>query len=167
MCACVKSALCVTSSPIIVTSMPLAKTRAAASGSHQMLNSAAGVTLPSAIAPPIRTMRSGRASGWRASSSATFVSGPTGISVTGRSELRICLGEEVDGVLVHRLALRRRQIGTVETRLAVDVRGDELLAHERPVRACGDRDVSATGELEHADRIRRRLVERLVAGDAS
>ena len=35
----------------------------AASGSAQMLNSAAGVTLPSAIAPPISTIRSGLASG--------------------------------------------------------------------------------------------------------
>ena len=77
---------------------------------------------------------------------------------------RLC--EELDGVLVHRLALRRRQIGTVETRLAVDVRGDELLAYERPVRACGDGDISSSRELEHAERIRRRLVERLIAGDA-
>ena len=75
------------------------------------------------------------------------------------------LCKEVDGVLRDRLALRRRQIGAVEARLAVDVRGDELLAHERPVRPCGNRDVSASGELEHADRIRGRLVERLVAGD--
>ena len=67
-------------------------------------------------------------------------------------------------MLRDRLLLRRREIGAVETRLAVDVRGDELFAHERPVRACGDRDVAVAGELEHADRIRGRLVERLVAG---
>ena len=50
-----------------------------------MLNSAAGVTLPSAIAPPISTTRSirGATSGQRASSSATLVSGPVGIRVTG------------------------------------------------------------------------------------
>jgi hypothetical protein len=59
----VNRALCVTSRPTIVSSIPLAKTRAAASGSAQMLNSAAGVTLPSAIAPPISTIRSGRFSG--------------------------------------------------------------------------------------------------------
>ena len=41
----------------MVTSRPLANTAAAASGSHQMLNSAAGVKFPSAIAPPMRTIR--------------------------------------------------------------------------------------------------------------
>ncbi len=81
----VSSARCVTSRPTIVTGRPLSKTRRAASGSHQMLNSAAGVTLPRPIAPPISTIRltldAGR--GWRASSSATFVSGPVATSVTG------------------------------------------------------------------------------------
>src|SRR6185436_14962806 len=72
---------------------------------------------------------------------------------------RLC--EELDGVLVRRRALRRRQIGTVETRLAVNVRGDELLTYKRPVRACGDGDISSSCELEHPERIRRRLVERL------
>ena len=78
------SALWVTSSPIMVRSIPLANTRAAASGSAQMLNSAAGVTLPSAIAPPMSTIRSSRSatSGWRASSSPTFVSGPVGTRTT-------------------------------------------------------------------------------------
>jgi hypothetical protein len=52
----------VTSSPTIVRSIPLVKTRCAASGSAQMLNSAAGVTFPSAIAPPMRTMRAMRSS---------------------------------------------------------------------------------------------------------
>ncbi len=48
-----------------------------------MLNSAAGVMFPSPIAPPIRTMRSTLAPPVRSSSSATFVSGPVGTSVTG------------------------------------------------------------------------------------
>ena len=63
------------------------KTRLAASGSTQMLNSALGVTLPRPIAPPMTTMPSIRStsSGYIASSSAMFVSGPTGISVCGRS----------------------------------------------------------------------------------
>src|SRR5581483_4179975 len=59
-CARVKSALCVTSSPISVIGMPLAKTSAAASGSTKALNSAAGVTFPSPIEPPIQTIRSSR-----------------------------------------------------------------------------------------------------------
>ena len=46
-----------TSSPTIVTSSPEWKTRSAASGSAQTLNSAAGVMFPSAIAPPISTIR--------------------------------------------------------------------------------------------------------------
>ena len=78
------SALCVTSRPISVTGIPLANTAAAASGSTNALNSAAGVMLPSAIAPPIQTIRSRRprTSGWRSSMSATFVSGPVGTSTT-------------------------------------------------------------------------------------
>ena len=73
-------------------------TRCAASGSAQTLNSALGVTLPRPIAPPISTIRSIRAvsSGWVASSSAMFVSGPIGISVSGRS--RSLLGQQLDGV---------------------------------------------------------------------
>src|SRR5438445_3662968 len=59
-CARVKSALCVTSSPIIVSGIPLANTTAAASGSTKALNLAAGRTFPSPIAPPIQTMRSRR-----------------------------------------------------------------------------------------------------------
>jgi hypothetical protein len=47
-----------------------------------MLNSAAGVMLPSAIAPPISTMRSTFAPPVRLSSAAMFVSGPVGTSVT-------------------------------------------------------------------------------------
>ena len=62
---------------------PEPKTRAAASGSAQMLNSAAGVMFPSAMAPPISTIRSTFSPPMRSSRSATFVSGPVGTSVTG------------------------------------------------------------------------------------
>ena len=80
------------------------KTRWAASGSHQMLNSADGVTLPWPIAPPISTIRSIRpvSSGCSASSSAMFVSGPIGISVCGRS--RSGARDQLDGVDRLRLA---------------------------------------------------------------
>ena len=67
-----------TSRPIIVTSRPEWKTRCAASGSAQTLNSAAGVMFPSAIAPPMRTIRAGRMP--RSTASATFVNGPTATS---------------------------------------------------------------------------------------
>ena len=73
--------------------------------------------------------------------------------------------EEVDGVLLERRPLRRRQVGAVEPGLTVDVRGDERLADERPVGARRDRDVVAADEVEDADRVRGRLLERLVAGD--
>ena len=129
--ASVTSAWCVTSRPIIVTSIPLSNTRRAASGSAQMLNSAAGVRLPSPIEPPISTIRSGRASGCSASRSATFVSGPVGTSVSAPSRARICPRQEVDRVLGDRRARRRRQVGPVEPGLAVDVRRDVARADER------------------------------------
>src|SRR5262249_58825221 len=61
------------------------RTRYAASGSNQMLNSAAGVVLPAPIDPPITTTRARRAalSRYRENSSATLVSGPLATSVTG------------------------------------------------------------------------------------
>ena len=46
----------------MVRSTSVANTRCAASGSAQMLNSAAGVTLPSPIEPPMSTIRSMRSS---------------------------------------------------------------------------------------------------------
>ena len=130
-----------------------------------MLNSAAGVTLPSAIAPPISTIRSMSAatSGWWASSSAMLVSGPVGISVTGPAVLAQAVGEEVDRVQRLGLARGRRQVRPVEPRLAVHVRGHARLAHERPVGPGRHRHVAAAGELEHPQRVGRRLVERLVA----
>ena len=75
----------------MVTSSPLPKTRAAASGSIQMLNSADGVWLPSWIAPPMSTTRSifAAASGCASRRRATFVSGPSATSVTARSEASI------------------------------------------------------------------------------
>ena len=62
--------------------MPLVNTTWAASGSHQMLNSAAGVTLPNVSEPPISVipaMRVGRV-GSLMRADAMFVSGPTGTS---------------------------------------------------------------------------------------
>ena len=126
-----------------------------------MLNSAAGVTLPSAIAPPIRTIDSGRASGCCASRSATFVSGPVatrtapGTSSASRSTACSSTGSVV-GV---------RKVGPVEPGLAVHLGGDAERADERPVGALRDRDLGAAGELEHAQRVGGRLRDGLVAGD--
>ena len=149
-----------TSSPIIVTSIPEWKTCCAASGSTQMLNSAAGVMFPSPMAPPISTIRAGRMP--RSSASATFVSGPTGTStVSGRH----VLDEEVDSVLGDGLRRALRQLRPVHAALAVDVRGDVGLALERAVRPHRDRHVLPAHEREHAERVVRRLVERLVPVD--
>ena len=70
----------VTLRPIILIGMPLVKTTCAASGSHQMLNSAAGVTLPKVSEPPMSAiclMRCGSVGSLK-SAEATFVSGPIG-----------------------------------------------------------------------------------------
>ena len=151
----------------MVTSSPLANTWAAASGSIQMLNSAEGVMFPSAIAPPMSTMRSTRsaASGRSASRSATFVSGPSGTRVTGVLGREQALGEEFDRVLLDRSATRGGEIGAVQAGLAVRVGRDDELAHERPVGAGRDGEVGSSGELEHAEGIGGDLVERLVPGD--
>ncbi len=151
----------------MVTSSPLSKTRAAASGSIQMLNSADGVWLPSWMAPPMSTTRSifAAASGCASRSRATFVSGPSATSVTGRSEAAELLRQEVLRVLGDGLGARRRKVDAVEPGLSVRVRRDDELAGEGAVRAGGDADVRSARELEHAERVRRRLVERLVPRD--
>ena len=61
------------------------------------------------------------------------------------------------------LARRRRQVRPVEPALAVHLRRDRRLAHQRPRRAGGDREIGAANVVEHADRVRGRLLERLVA----
>ncbi len=130
-----------------------------------MLNSAAGVMLPSAAAPPIETIRSTLAPPVRSSSKRDVG------QRAGRHErdgLRAGCDRplhEVDRVLAERLVPRRRQRRAVEAAVAVDVRCDHQLPLERTIRAGRDRDVGATDEVEHAQRIRRRLLERLVAVD--
>ena len=72
-----------------MTGTPDASTREAASGSYQTLNSAVGVMLPSTRAPPpIMTIRPSSAAtpGDAARSAATFVSGPSAMSVTGSAD---------------------------------------------------------------------------------
>ena len=56
-----------------------------------------------------------------------------------------------------------RQLGPVQTALAVHVRGDMEVAHERAVRAGRHGDVAPPHELEDAQGVVGRLVERLVA----
>ena len=163
-CAGPKSALCVTSSPIIVTSIPLANTRAAASGSAQMLNSAAGVTLPS----PMRAAHQHDPLGPR-------------VGVQGEEE-RDVRQRARSG----RASPARRRDRSARKSTACSATGAALgggsVGPSSPVspwtyaatngsRTSGRSAPAATGtsraadELEHAERVRRRLLERLVAGD--
>ena len=82
-----------------------------------------------------------------------------GHGLLGRADL---LGEEGDRIVRDRGRARCRQRRPVQAAVAVDVRRDDALADER--RGCSGRDrhVVATNELEHADRVRGRLLERLV-----
>ncbi len=73
--------------------------------------------------------------------------------------------EEADGMLGDRLARRRREIGAVETGLAVDVRRNRARPHERVRGALRDRHIRATAQLEHAQRVHGRLLDGLVADD--
>ena len=160
----VTSAWCVTSRPTIVTSIPLWKTACAASGSAQMLNSAAGVMLPSAMAPPMSTISPSRAaaSGCCASSRATLVSGPVGDE---DGAVHDPLGEEVDGVRADRRGRRVGEHRAVEPALAVDVRRDDELALQGRSAPAATGTSVRPGELEDAERVRGRLLERLVAED--
>ena len=91
-----------------------------------MLNSAAGVTFPSPIEPPISTIRAGRDIG---------VAGEHQPDVRQRADRHegLAVGvaaQEVHRVLLERRALRRRQIGPVEAGLTVDVLGDVRLSDD-------------------------------------
>ena len=154
------SALWVTSRPTIVRSSPLVNTRCAASGSAQMLNSAAGVMLPSPTAPPISTTRSILRRQLRvAGQQQRHVGQRPGRDERHRRGARLeRVGDPVDRVRRLGLPGRRRQIGAVEPGLAVDVGGDVARADQRALRAGGDRDVGAADVVEHADRVRRRLL---------
>ena len=127
-----------------------------------MLNSAAGVMFPSAIAPPISTIRS-------------MPLGPVRVEVARDVRQRARRHERdrrgaasaIDAASTRRRRSDRLDVGggqrrPVEPALAVDVRGDGELALERPVGAHGDRDVRPADEREHPQRVLRRLVERLV-----
>ena len=74
-------------------------------------------------------------------------------------------GDEVDRRSVDGLRGRLRQSGAVEAAVAVHVRRDLELAQQRLVCAARDRDVGAAHELEHAEGVLGRLVERLVPVD--
>ena len=128
-----------------------------------MLNSAAGVMFPSAIDPPITTMRSMPAPPLRSSRSGDVRERPRRHERDRQRAVRDRPQHEVDSALVERPATRGCERRAVEAALAVHVRCDGEIAHERLRCTRGDGDVLASGEVEHADRVRRRLLERLVA----
>ena len=74
----------------MVRGIPASKTILAASGSTQILNSAAGVQFPSSTAPPMMTISAIRwcASGNCLTTSAIFVSGPVATKVIGSPACR-------------------------------------------------------------------------------
>ena len=135
---------------------PLPNTIAAASGSTNALNSAAGVMFPSAIAPPIHTMRS-------ICHAALDQTGDVR-QRAGRDEDDAWL-EPLRRIVAGRLRRRLRQVGPVEPALAVHVRRGAERPLQRRGGALDDRDVRAAGELQHLERVARRLVDGLVAGD--
>ena len=100
----------------------------------------------------------------RRAASATFVSGPAATSTRLRRR-RARRGSRPRAASTGAVAARG-SVGAVEPALAVDVRGDVQLAHERAVGAARrPARRSRPGELEHAQRVLGRLLERLVAGD--
>ena len=70
----------------------------AACGSHNRLNSAAGLSSPKSVEPPITTIRSmrGRIAGSSRIASARFVNGPVATTVTGSGVLQQGADDELD-----------------------------------------------------------------------
>jgi len=99
----------------MVTSIPLVKTRCAASGSAQTLNSAAGVTLPSAIAPPHQDDAGDSAlDPWALGEQKPDVRQRPHGNEDDPVVLLDLRGDEVDRVALPGFRLRVRQVGTVE-----------------------------------------------------
>ena len=142
------------------------KTARAASGSTQMLYSAAGVTLPSQQgAPPITTQRPIRSasSGSRSSASAILVSGP---SVTRVRPGSSCARRRIASTACSRsgLALRRGIAAIAEAVLAMKPMRVIMRARERLVRAGEDGHVGLA-DLGGQKRVLGRLLEADIAGD--
>ena len=162
-----RTALFVTSRPTMVTSSPLPKTRAAASGSIQMLNSADGVWLPSWIAPPMSTTRSIFASrlGMRLEEKGHVRErAERDERDRARSEASILAARKSSACSGTGSALgggRSTPSSPVSPWASAATTSSPMSG---PVRAGGDWNIRPARELEDAERVRRRLVERLVSG---
>ena len=152
------SAWWVTSSPDIRIGIPDSKTIAAASGSAQMLNSAAAVVLPAPSEPPISEIAAIRS--WSAGaarrSRAMFVSGPVATSVTGLSRVAQHRAHQLDGGEVDRPDRGLRQVRAVESRVPVELDRDPRS------RTSGRSAPAATGTSVRPSRVRTRSALRVV-----
>ena len=92
-----------------------------------------------------------------------FVSGPVATRVIGCgvAATRSAMYATASSETAEPLAARKRR--PVEAALAVHVSRDRELALERAFGSSGDRHVCSPDQLEHPQRVRRRLLERLVA----
>ena len=95
-----------------------------------------------------------------------FVSGPVGTSVILPSRARISSARKSTACRCSRGAFGGGRSGPSRPYSPCTCAATAL-AHERPVGAGVDGDVAAAGELEQAQRVGRRLVDRLVAARRS
>ncbi len=117
---------------------------------------------PSAMEPPISTIRSMFAPPVRSSSSAMLVSGPVGTSVTGRALSAMVRARKSTAPSASGPRLAGASAGPSRPLSPCTCEATVELPDQGLVGACGDRHVGAAGQVEHADGVRRRLVERLV-----
>ena len=161
------SAWWVTSRPDIRIGIPDSKTIAAASGSAQMLNSAAAVVLPAPSEPPISEIAATRS--WRAGaerrSRAMLVSGPVATSVTGLGGVAQQRAHQFDSRHVDRSDGGLRQVRAVEPGFTVELDRDPRVADQRAVGAGGDGHVGSPEQGQDAERVAGRPIERSVARD--
>ena len=94
------------------------------------------------------------------------MSGPSATSVTRPSEAS-SFAARILCVLGDGLDAGRREVDAVEPGLAVGIGCHDERAREGSLRPGGHANVRPARELEDAERIRRRLVERLVSGHRS
>ncbi len=163
------------------SSAAASSTIAAASGSWKTLNSAAAVALPTRAAPPMKTIRSSprATSGCIRSSSATFVRGASGTSVT-RSPASAAASRTSRSSSTPPRPAGSRGIGVgggagrpgsgqpevTHAVLAVDVPRRPGGLEQRPRRSAPHRDVEPAGGVEHDPGVADDVVHGRVARDA-
>ena len=114
-----------------------------------MLNSAAGVTLPRPIAPPMVTISRtlARIAGFLTMASATLVRGPRVASVMGSVAAVERVHQEIHRMGRFRRSARLGQVGAVDPRRPVDVFGGLRLAHHGSRAAGVDRHLGPACQI--------------------